>query len=109
MCCKNSDLRTFHAFRLVSLHDTYKVFAANLKCIDVMISWPDYLRMLLCITKVSIGYKYVIFFLLAMNFRVIRQDYKNDDLFKDLIGMTQKECRAETDDSPDDRQWLSEY
>ena len=70
MCCKNSDLSTFHAVQLVALHDIYKVILANLKRIDVMISWPDYHRMLLCITKVLKGYKYVITFLLAMNFLV---------------------------------------
>ena len=85
-CCKNSD-RTFHAVQLVALQDIYKVFVANLKRIDVMISWPYYLRMLLCITKVLKGYKYVITFLLAMNFLVFGQDYENDDLFNALTAV----------------------
>ena len=58
-----------------------------------MISWLDYLRMLLCITKISKGCKYVITFLLAMNFLVFGQDYENDDVL--IASMTQKECRTQ--------------
>lgn len=66
---------------------------ANLKRIHVMISWPDYLRMLLCITKISKGCKYVITFLLAINFLIFGRDYENDDVL--VVSMTHKECRTQ--------------
>ena len=43
--------------------------------------------------KISKGFKYVITFLLAMNFLVFGQDYENDDVL--IASMTQKECRTQ--------------
>lgn len=58
-----------------------------------MISSLDYLRMLLCITKISKGCKYVITFLLAINFLIFGRECENDDVL--IASMTQKECRTQ--------------